>query len=190
MHRRVYCRPPVELPRAIGELPTDVFWQPISRPPIPPHFFPPPPPPPSKGPLAAPQSARARTRSQALFAKIKAGEFEFHDDRWAAISPDAIDLIRRMLTVDQTERWTAAQLLEHKFFTASDSELTAHDMSRTLGELKRYQAQRRFKAAANAVFTATRLSSSLRSSPLSSPKRSPLSSPKAAAFKTASGEGH
>jgi serine/threonine protein kinase len=37
--------------------------------------------------------------------------FIFHADYWCNTSDEAMDLIRKMLTVDQSKRWTAAQLL-------------------------------------------------------------------------------
>eukprot|EP01035_Chromulina_nebulosa_P037969 gene37969-51277_t len=46
-----------------------------------------------------------------LFRKIKEGRFHFHEDYWCNTSDEAMDLIRKMLTVDQSKRWTAAQLL-------------------------------------------------------------------------------
>ena len=39
------------------------------------------------------------------------GRFHFHEDYWCNTSTEAMDLIRKMLTVDQRKRWTAAQLL-------------------------------------------------------------------------------
>ena len=39
-----------------------------------------------------------------LFKKIKEGKYHFHQDYWSAISPDAMDMIRKMLCVSQTDR--------------------------------------------------------------------------------------
>jgi hypothetical protein len=36
--------------------------------------------------------------------QIKKGKYHFHEDYWGRISPDAIDLIKKMMTVDQKER--------------------------------------------------------------------------------------
>ena len=48
-----------------------------------------------------------------MFKKIREGEYEFHDEYWKNISSNAIDMITKMLVVDQTFRWTADQLLDH-----------------------------------------------------------------------------
>ena len=45
---------------------------------------------------------------------IKKGKFKFHDEYWSDISKDARDLIKKMLTLDQDKRPTAAELLKHK----------------------------------------------------------------------------
>ena len=48
------------------------------------------------------------------FQVIKKGKFKFHDEYWSDISKDARDLIKKMLTLDQDKRPTAAELLKHK----------------------------------------------------------------------------
>ena len=68
------------------------------------------------------------------------------------------DLIRKMLTLDQKLRWTAKQLLSHPWITAGDDELASHDLTNSLTELKRYNARRRLRAAADAVIMANRIS--------------------------------
>lgn len=93
-----------------------------------------------------------------LFKKIKEANYHFHADYWSAISTDVQDLIRKMLTLDQKLRWTAKQLLSHPWITAGDAELASHDLSNSLTELKRYNARRRLRAAADAVIMANRIS--------------------------------
>ena len=92
-----------------------------------------------------------------LFDKIKKGKYSFHPDYWDSISPEAVDLIRKMMCVDQKERWTADQLLAHPWITAGDETLASKDISKTIKELKRYNARKKLRAAANAVILSNRM---------------------------------
>lgn len=92
-----------------------------------------------------------------LFKKIKEARYYFHEDYWSGISEDAIDLIRKMLTLDQKERWTAAQLLQHAWITAKDEDLAARDISGAITEMKRFNALRKFRAAGNMIMSINRM---------------------------------
>jgi serine/threonine protein kinase len=92
-----------------------------------------------------------------LFKKIKEARYYFHEDYWSGISEEAIDLIRKMLTLDQKERWTAAQLLQHPWITARDEDLAARDISGAITEMKRFNALRKFRAAGNMIMSINRM---------------------------------
>lgn len=62
-----------------------------------------------------------------------------------------MDLIRKMLCVSQKDRWTAEQLLNHPWCQISDEQLEAKDITKSLDEMKRFLARRRFKAAGKAI---------------------------------------
>jgi hypothetical protein len=68
-----------------------------------------------------------------------------------------MDLIRHMLCLDQEQRWTARQLLGHPWITLGDEELEKRDLTGSLTELKRYNARRKLRAAADAVIVANRI---------------------------------
>lgn len=55
-----------------------------------------------------------------MFAKIKKGVYSFHDEYWAEVSPEAKDLIAKMLTVEPKNRLTADQALEHPYLKVRD----------------------------------------------------------------------
>mmetsp|Transcript_6791 Transcript_6791/g.14531 ORF Transcript_6791/g.14531 Transcript_6791/m.14531 type:complete len:365 (+) Transcript_6791:34-1128(+) len=93
-----------------------------------------------------------------LFKKIKEAKYYFHEDYWSHISEEAMDLIRKMLCLDQAQRWTARQLLSHPWITAGDEVLEGRDITGSLTEMKRYNARRKLKAAADAVIMANRIS--------------------------------
>lgn len=67
----------------------------------------------------------------ALFAAIKAGAYAFPSPQWDGVSAPAIDLVRRMMTVDPALRITAADALQHKWFTEDDSSAGAASASAT-----------------------------------------------------------
>lgn len=92
-----------------------------------------------------------------LFKKIKEAKYYFHEDYWSGISPNAVDLIRCMLCLDQSKRWTAKMLLQHPWIVANDEELAQRDLAKSLQELRRYNVRRKLKAAADAVIMANRI---------------------------------
>jgi serine/threonine protein kinase len=86
-----------------------------------------------------------------LFRKIRRGQYEFHEEYWGSVSPDAKDMIKCLLTVQPAQRMTANQALQHKWMLQEDSILAAQDLGTNLSELRKYNAKRKFKAAVNAV---------------------------------------
>jgi serine/threonine protein kinase len=92
-----------------------------------------------------------------LFKKIKEGRYHFHEDYWGGISPGATDMIRKMLCVDQSERWSARQLLEHSWIVTDDEELMAKDLTRSIIAMRKFKAKMRFKAAAKAIIATKRM---------------------------------
>mmetsp|Transcript_18707 Transcript_18707/g.16939 ORF Transcript_18707/g.16939 Transcript_18707/m.16939 type:complete len:407 (-) Transcript_18707:309-1529(-) len=92
-----------------------------------------------------------------LFKKIKDGRYYFHDEYWQHVSTEAMDFIRKMLCVNQKNRWTAAQLLEHPWITATDETLDGKDLTATITVLKKYNRKRKFKAAADAIIISNRM---------------------------------
>jgi calcium/calmodulin-dependent protein kinase I len=92
-----------------------------------------------------------------LFKKIKKGEFEFHEEYWGAVSSDAKDLIRGLLHVDPESRLTVDDVLGHSWVNQDGAALAGRDLMNNLAELRKYQATRKFKAAANAVIAINRM---------------------------------
>eukprot|EP01038_Epipyxis_sp_PR26KG_P013634 gene13634-18295_t len=96
-----------------------------------------------------------------LFKKIKEGRYHFHEDYWSNTSPEAIDMIQKMLCVDQSKRWTAEQLLKHPWITLGDDLLEAKDLTSSIVVMKKFNARRRLVAAAHAVILSNRLKNML-----------------------------
>lgn len=93
-----------------------------------------------------------------LFKKIKDGRYYFHDEYWGHVSSDAMDLIRKMLCVNQKQRWTAQELLKHPWIVAGDEELDKKDLSGAISTLKKFTMKAKFRAAADAVILSNRMS--------------------------------
>lgn len=89
-----------------------------------------------------------------LFELIKTGQYEFDEADWKDISEDAKDLIRKILVVNPSQRYTTTQILAHPWLNAavSDAPLTG-----TIGQLKMFNARRKLKAGMNAVRSAVRV---------------------------------
>jgi calcium/calmodulin-dependent protein kinase I len=93
----------------------------------------------------------------ALFARIRAGDYTFHEEFWHSVSSNAKDLIRSLLTVDPRQRLTSDQALQHSWMTVSEDVLASTDLGVNLHELKRYNAKRKFKAAVKTVIATQKL---------------------------------
>jgi len=92
-----------------------------------------------------------------LFKKIKEGRYHFHEDYWGNTSPEAINMIQMMLCVDQSKRWTSQQLLSHPWITMGNEALVTKDLTASINVMKKFNAKRRLRAAADAVIIANRM---------------------------------
>ena len=58
-----------------------------------------------------------RSVSHTMFNNVQSARYKFDDDIWKDISPEAKDLISRLLRADPTERLTLEQVLEHPWMS-------------------------------------------------------------------------
>lgn len=99
---------------------------------------------------------------KSLFKKIKRADFKFHKKRWSNVSDEAKDLIRNILVVDSSRRYTAEQALQHQWMhPALKEKLSLYDLSSTKTSLEKFNAVRRLRAAVRTVIIANRLRDSL-----------------------------
>eukprot|EP01041_Mallomonas_annulata_P001912 gene1912-3711_t len=92
-----------------------------------------------------------------LFKKIKKVQYEFHTEYWSAVSEEAKDLIKKLLTLKPEERLTADQALKHSWVQRDGKELEARNLNDNLGTFKKFVASRKFKAAARAIMAVNRM---------------------------------
>jgi len=110
-----------------------------------------------------PQEGSGQQATQAMFKKIKKGEYEFDERWWSEVSPEAKDLISKLMTVDPDKRLTARAALRHPWFLAEPDYLVKHHLEKNLDELKRWNARRKLKGAVNTVIAANRIKNVLAS---------------------------
>jgi len=94
-----------------------------------------------------------------LFRKIRKGNYEFHEEYWGSVSPEAKDLISSLLVVNPSKRMSATDALQHKWMVQDGKVLEGQSLDANLAEFKKYNAKRKFKAAVTAVITAQKLTS-------------------------------
>jgi len=89
---------------------------------------------------------------RALFRKIRAGDFVFHEQYWKNVSLPAKQLISHLLTVNSSKRWTAKEALACDWFKKSKlDQLEKHDLSGNLEELKKFKPKDAWRRAVNAL---------------------------------------
>lgn len=100
---------------------------------------------------------------QELFEAIVHARYEFHDEWWAPITPQAKDLIAKMLVTDPDQRLTPLQAFRHEWFLNDDTTLMNHHLEKSLAQMKSWNAKRKFKGAVKAVILTNRLASMIKS---------------------------
>jgi serine/threonine protein kinase len=99
----------------------------------------------------APFNARGKGGKNAMFRKIRAGDFVFYEDMWAGISVNARKLVLSMMQVDPKARVTAEQALQSEWINTNDTILRKSVLGKTLKEIISFNARRKLKGAMNAV---------------------------------------
>jgi len=86
---------------------------------------------------------------------IKKGQYSLpKEDEEFQISPEAKDLLKRMLTIDVNSRISAVDALQHPWLIkAKQGELNKKDMKKTLENLKNFSAGGKLKQALMGFFT-------------------------------------
>jgi len=86
-----------------------------------------------------------------LFRKIVSGKFEFKEVAWNGISPDAKDLVQKLLVLDPDDRITSSQALRHRWMKASGDRLSRITLKGTSQRLKTFNARMKLRSAMIAV---------------------------------------
>ncbi|GMI09643.1 hypothetical protein TrVE_jg9701 [Triparma verrucosa] len=92
-----------------------------------------------------------------LFKVIKRGEYDFPSPYWDEVGDSAKDLINKLLVVEPSQRYTAAQVFSHPWMQSENHTKTGGALIHFQGNLKRYNAKRKFKGAIEGVMMANML---------------------------------
>lgn len=76
---------------------------------------------------------------------------------WSAVTDEAKDLIKKMLTVKKEDRITARQAMRHEWFIHDESDLMHHNLEASLQQFKTWNAKRKFKGAVRGVIASNRM---------------------------------
>ncbi|XP_066061945.1 calcium/calmodulin-dependent protein kinase type IV-like [Chamaea fasciata] len=92
---------------------------------------------------------------QYMYSRILTCDYEFVSPWWDEVSPNAKDLVRKLIVLDPQKRLTVHQALEHPWVTGKAAKF-AH-MDSTQRKLQEFNARRKLKAAMKAVVASSRL---------------------------------
>ena len=69
-----------------------------------------------------------RSDGKTLIRQVCDGDYSFPQSRWADISPAAIDMVRKLMTVERKNRLTAKQALQHLWLNDPDNAQRANSL--------------------------------------------------------------
>uniref|UniRef100_A0A7S2U0C5 Protein kinase domain-containing protein n=1 Tax=Lotharella oceanica TaxID=641309 RepID=A0A7S2U0C5_9EUKA len=95
-------------------------------------------------------------KTQKLYQQIKSGSYDFPEKYWKDITPEAKELIRRMLTVDPAKRITIPQILQHPWISGSAA--SNRKFGKGHGErLRKLQARRKLRKTIQIIIAVNRM---------------------------------
>uniref|UniRef100_A0A3P9D2K7 calcium/calmodulin-dependent protein kinase n=1 Tax=Maylandia zebra TaxID=106582 RepID=A0A3P9D2K7_9CICH len=96
-----------------------------------------------------------------LYQQIKAGAYDFPSPEWDTVTPEAKDLINKMLTINPSKRITAAEALKHPWICQRSTVASMMHRQETVECLKKFNARRKLKVRLLAVLHASQLIESI-----------------------------
>lgn len=72
-----------------------------------------------------------------LFTRIRSGEWEFDSKDWKHISEEAKEVIRNLLVIDPSRRWSAKKCLSSKWLHKDEEKLSGTDLSSSREQMER-----------------------------------------------------
>uniref|UniRef100_A0A452QQ61 Protein kinase domain-containing protein n=1 Tax=Ursus americanus TaxID=9643 RepID=A0A452QQ61_URSAM len=90
-----------------------------------------------------------------LYQQIKAGAYDFPSPEWDTVTPEAKDLINKMLTINPAKRITASEALKHPWICQRSTVASMMHRQETVDCLKKFNARRKLKTLATKGFKAS-----------------------------------
>ncbi|XP_063075292.1 calcium/calmodulin-dependent protein kinase type II delta 2 chain isoform X3 [Engraulis encrasicolus] len=91
-----------------------------------------------------------------LYQQIKAGAYDFPSPEWDTVTPEAKDLINKMLTINPSKRITATEALKHPWICQRSTVASMMHRQETVECLKKFNARRKLKGAILTTMLVTR----------------------------------
>ncbi|XP_041430241.1 calcium/calmodulin-dependent protein kinase type II delta chain isoform X19 [Xenopus laevis] len=91
-----------------------------------------------------------------LYQQIKAGAYDFPSPEWDTVTPEAKDLINKMLTINPAKRINATEALRHPWICQRSTVASMMHRQETVDCLKKFNARRKLKGAILTTMLATR----------------------------------
>uniref|UniRef100_A0A674PD43 calcium/calmodulin-dependent protein kinase n=1 Tax=Takifugu rubripes TaxID=31033 RepID=A0A674PD43_TAKRU len=82
-----------------------------------------------------------------LYQQIKAGAYDFPSPEWDTVTPEAKDLINKMLTINPAKRVTASDALKHPWICQRSTVASMMHRQETVECLKKFNARRKLKVS-------------------------------------------
>lgn len=95
-----------------------------------------------------------------LYSQIKNGAYDYPTPEWDTVTPDAKNLINKMLQVNPAIRITAADALKHPWICNRERVASTLHRQQTVDCLKKFNARRKLKGAILTTMLATRSNNS------------------------------
>uniref|UniRef100_A0A8C2E6A2 calcium/calmodulin-dependent protein kinase n=1 Tax=Cyprinus carpio TaxID=7962 RepID=A0A8C2E6A2_CYPCA len=97
-----------------------------------------------------------KKKKKSLYQQIKAGAYDFPSPEWDTVTPEAKDLINKMLTINPSKRITAAEALKHPWICQRSTVASMMHRQETVECLKKFNARRKLKGAILTTLLVTR----------------------------------
>lgn len=78
---------------------------------------------------------------------VKKGQFEFPEEEWTAISKEAKDLVKKMLTYDPKNRPNAIECLAHEWFKKFEQAVDSKITQNAIKNMKQFKTSRKLQQA-------------------------------------------